>query len=77
MEKDKSKLQAIYDLGVCDCTKKLDEINRSSGKEYEATASIGSAICDYNGEDTFKKLLKQADANMYRNKYERKKKHLL
>lgn len=57
--------------------KKLDEINRSSGKEYEATASIGSAICDYNGEDTFKKLLKQADANMYRNKYERKKKHLL
>ena len=26
VEKDKNKLQAIYDLGVSDCTKKLDEI---------------------------------------------------
>ncbi len=56
---------------------KLDEINSTSGKEYQATASVGSAICDYSDENTFKKLLKQADANMYRNKYERKKKHIL
>ena len=31
VEKNKNKLQGIYDLGVSDCTKKLDEI-----KEYIA-----------------------------------------
>ena len=51
----------------------LDEINKHSGKDYTVTGSIGSALCDFNGKESFKELLKQADADMYRNKEMRKK----
>ena len=36
VEKDINKLQAIYDLGVSDCTKKLDEINEYLNVKVES-----------------------------------------
>lgn len=51
----------------------LSEINKSSGKPYEISASIGSAIRLFTPDLDIDELLEEADANMYKNKVSRKK----
>ncbi|MGN0598423.1 MAG: GGDEF domain-containing protein [Oscillospiraceae bacterium] len=51
----------------------LTEINKSSGKPYEISASIGTSIRLYTPDVNIEDLLEEADANMYKNKVARKK----
>lgn len=51
----------------------LSEINKSSGKPYEISASIGSAMHLFTPDLNIEELLEEADAKMYKNKVSRKK----
>lgn len=51
----------------------LSEINKSSGKPYEISASIGSAIHLFTPDLDIEELLEEADSKMYKNKVSRKK----
>lgn len=45
----------------------LEAYNRTSGKKYRLSVSIGSAFGQYSGSEIYQ-LIKQADSNMYRQK---------
>lgn len=51
----------------------LTEINKSSGKPYEISASVGTSMRLYTPDLNIDDLLEEADANMYKNKVARKK----
>lgn len=51
----------------------LTEINKSSGKPYEISASIGSAMHIFTPDFNIEDLLEEADEMMYKNKSRRKK----
>lgn len=51
----------------------LAEINKSSGKPYEISASIGSAMHIFTPDFNIEDLLEEADEMMYKNKSRRKK----
>lgn len=51
----------------------LSETNKSSGKPYEISASIGSAMRLFTPDLDIDELLEEADAKMYKNKVSRKK----
>lgn len=51
----------------------LTEINKSSGKPYEISASVGTAMRLFTTDLNIDELLEEADANMYKNKVSRKK----
>ena len=51
----------------------LTEINKSSGKPYEISASVGTAMRLFTTDLNIDELFEEADANMYKNKVRRKK----
>ena len=51
----------------------LAEINKSSGKPYDISASVGTAMRLFTNDLNIDELLEEADANMYKNKVRRKK----
>lgn len=51
----------------------LTEINKSSGKPYEISASVGTALHLFTPDLDIDDLLEEADAKMYKNKVSRKK----
>lgn len=54
----------------------LHDINSISLKDYEISASIGSASADFTEKQTIDALLEQADRQMYQQKIQRKKKRM-
>ena len=51
----------------------LEEYNRNSGNDYSVSASVGIYQTDTASDNNFETLVKKADAIMYRNKQEKKK----
>lgn len=54
----------------------LHDVNSITLKDYEVSASIGSASAHFTGKQTLDALIEQADRQMYQQKVERKKKRM-
>lgn len=54
----------------------LTEINKSSGKPYEISASVGTSIRLFTPDLDIDELLEEADAKMYKSKVARKKQRI-